>query len=81
VKASAHAPTPREEHTRAGDHGRTTAKRVQRNVIYLRSGTSSKTEWKTVTRERHAAEPAKVVVTTTVRVTGKVWAYRPRVKR
>ncbi len=57
-------------------------KRVQKNTLLLAgSGPTVKTELRSVKHESGKLRRAKVVVTTTTRVSGKVWAYRPQEKQ
>jgi hypothetical protein len=56
-------------------------KKVQRNALPL-AGTPPvvKTDFRTMKDGSGKLRGAKVVVTTTTRVSGKIWAYRPQVK-
>jgi hypothetical protein len=56
-------------------------KKVQRNALPL-AGTLPvvKTDFRSMKDSSGRLRRAKVVVTTTTRVSGKIWAYRPRVK-
>jgi hypothetical protein len=55
-------------------------RKVQRDTIALRPGTTTSTENKSQRDSNGKLKPAKVVTTVTVTITGKIWVYHPKAK-